>query len=87
MQMQRFHSQNAGFEMSAPIGIGVKISGGVDVSLSCRTPGPLYLGIEYDTMLVACVLHRYGCLRIPRGTLSRISQERSRSRRRLALEP
>jgi hypothetical protein len=29
-----FHSQNAGFEMSAPIGIGVKISAGGGVSFS-----------------------------------------------------
>jgi hypothetical protein len=29
MEKRRFHSQNAGFEMSAPIGIGVKISAGV----------------------------------------------------------
>jgi hypothetical protein len=28
MQKRRFHSQNAGFKMSAPIDIGVKISAG-----------------------------------------------------------
>jgi hypothetical protein len=38
MQKRRFHSQNAGFEISAPIGIGVKISAGGDVSLNRRTP-------------------------------------------------
>ena len=38
MQKRRFHIQNAGFEMSAPIGIGVKISIGGGVSLS-RTAG------------------------------------------------
>jgi hypothetical protein len=32
MQKSRFHSQNAGFEMSALIGIGVKISAGGDVT-------------------------------------------------------
>jgi hypothetical protein len=26
MQKRRFHSQNAGFEMSAPIGIGVSLN-------------------------------------------------------------
>jgi hypothetical protein len=36
MQKRRFHSQKAGFEMSAPIGIGVKISAGVGVSFSPR---------------------------------------------------
>jgi hypothetical protein len=36
MQKRHFHSQNAGFEMSAPIGIGVKISAGGDVSLNRR---------------------------------------------------
>jgi hypothetical protein len=36
MQKRRFHSQNAGFEMSAPVGIGVKILAGTDVSPSCR---------------------------------------------------
>jgi hypothetical protein len=36
MQKRRFHSQNAGFEMSAPIGIGVKILAGRDVSPSNR---------------------------------------------------
>jgi hypothetical protein len=35
MQKRRFHSQDAGFERSAPIGIGVKISAGGDVSLNC----------------------------------------------------
>jgi hypothetical protein len=39
MQKRRSHSQNAGFEMSAPIGIGVKISVGGDVSFSRRSPG------------------------------------------------
>jgi hypothetical protein len=39
MQKRRFHSQNAGFEMSAPIGIGVKISVGGGVSFSRRTMG------------------------------------------------
>ena len=38
MQKRRFHSQNAGFEMPAPIGIGVKILAATDVSPSCRTP-------------------------------------------------
>jgi hypothetical protein len=33
MQNRRFHSQNAGFEISAPIGIGVKISAGGDQPL------------------------------------------------------
>jgi hypothetical protein len=38
MQKCRFHSQNAGFaQMSAPIGIGVKISAGGDVSLNRRS--------------------------------------------------
>jgi hypothetical protein len=37
MQKRRFHSQNAGFEMSAPIGIGVKILAGGDVSRN-RSP-------------------------------------------------
>jgi len=36
MQKRRFHSQNAGFEVSAPIGIGVKILAGGDVSPSNR---------------------------------------------------
>jgi hypothetical protein len=37
MQQRRFHSQNAGFEMSAPIGIGVEILAGGDVSLNRRS--------------------------------------------------
>jgi hypothetical protein len=37
MHKRRFHSQNAGFEMSAPIGIGVEISAGGDVSLNRRS--------------------------------------------------
>ena len=36
IQKRRFHSQNASFEMSAPIGIGVKISAGRDASLNRR---------------------------------------------------
>jgi hypothetical protein len=36
MQKRRFHSQNAGFEVSARIGIGVKILAGGDVSPSNR---------------------------------------------------
>ena len=39
MHKRRFHSQNAGFEMSAPIGIGVEISAGGDVSLNRRSFG------------------------------------------------
>jgi len=39
MQKRRFRSQNAGFEMSAPIGVGVKISAGGDVGLDRRTQG------------------------------------------------
>jgi hypothetical protein len=34
------HSQNAGFGMSAPIGIGVEILAGGDVSLNCRSRQP-----------------------------------------------
>src|ERR1700731_4483327 len=37
MQKRRFHSQNAGFEMSAPIGVGAKILAGGDVSPSNRS--------------------------------------------------
>ena len=40
MQKRRFHSQNAGFEMSAPVDIGVKILAGTDVSPSCRSQRP-----------------------------------------------
>jgi hypothetical protein len=36
MQKRRFHSQNAGFEMSAPVDNGVKILAGTDVSPSHR---------------------------------------------------
>jgi hypothetical protein len=44
MQKRRFHSQNAGFEMSAPVDIGVKILAGTDVSPSCRKMGLLLGG-------------------------------------------
>jgi hypothetical protein len=46
MQKRRFHSQNAGFEMSAPIGIGAKILAGGDVSLNNRTVGHVPTAVQ-----------------------------------------
>ena len=45
---------NAGFEMSAPIGIGVKISAGGDVSLNRRKVYPTYV---FDTSPVTNPLY------------------------------
>jgi hypothetical protein len=68
MQKCRFHSQNAGFKMSAPVGIGVKILAGTDVSpASNRRPSVVrdqrqlasaaLNADEFDHLITALSLH------------------------------